>query len=418
MGRALAHVALSIVVTACASAPPAAPDERLVASAIAAIRENHWADRGEAELRRACEQGREQAHASPPDAASAAGTQACLVAMLALLGDEAGVLDRRAMAGTGIEFAEGDGPPRILRVIAGSPAQRAGLHAGDVVDAIDAAPTRRMPRGQVARLLLGPQGSDVRLSWREAGGTAAREAVVTREEIVPSGRAQWRRGAGDITWVRFTHFGVDAPGELARAIEASSAAGPIGTLFLDLRGNDGGLLVAGVALAAAFLPASATVVEFRGRVAGANLKLSADRGQGFRGEADPLAQWRPLLQSVALAVWIDGRTGGGAAIAAAALQDHRRAIVVGAPSASSDAVTTLLALPASDTILKVPTARWRRPSGGALPVRPSLAIELDEATVPGDEILATLTEAMRIMAQPTGGAPRPARGHNENGRER
>ena len=399
---------------ACASPGPGEAEGLIVASAIAALRENHLNDASERELESACAAGRETARPSSLALDADALTRACLGAMLARLGNDARVLDSRAMAGTGIEFAARQGGVRILRALEGSPAQRAGVSAGDNVASIDGVPVDGMAQGEVTRRLLGAPGTSVTLAVRSSPIAPARVILLTREKILPLERPEWRRAPGNIVYIRFPRFGTDSQEQLVEAMRAALEGGAIEGLVLDLRGNAGGLLVAGVGIAAAFLPASATVVEFRGRAAGSNLKLSADRGQGFRGESDPLAPLRPLLQSLPLAVWIDAGSAGGAAIATAALQDHRRALVVGLPTAGSDLVTTLLALPSSTLVLEVPTARWLRPSGRHARVVPNLAIDLPADAVPGDDLFATLARALRIMAQPGEPAPRPPGEANDN----
>lgn len=379
----------------CATRSPEDLQRRLVAHAIDTIVEHHISDIAPRALREACA------------AAVDANAHACLRAMVARLGPDADLLDRDAMAGTGIEFARGTRPVRIARVLAAGPARRADIRAGDVLVAIDGRDATSLADAELIRALHGPAGSRVALRVRDASGLE-RDVAVERADVFPEDEPTWRLARGEIVYVRIERFGADVGAQLARAIRAATAGseGRVAALVVDLRANEGGPLIASVAIAAAFLPASATVVEFSGRAPGANLKLTADRGHAFRGEPDPLEGLRHVLLAVPLAIWVDANSAGGAAIAAAALQDHGRATIVGSPTQGRNLVTTLLALPASSVVLRIPTARWRRPSGADARVLPNLVIELPADVAPDDTILATIVEAMGIIGQPAGRAPR------------
>lgn len=347
MHAAIRIAACAALAASCALIAPGASDLRLVENALDTIEYNFMDEIGDRELGEACVAGM-----------SRAGAAAVLEA------DFGGDLAPR---------------PRIAAAMERLAAQNANR----------AALTDACLRAMVARL-----------------GNGAALVVLTGEPLKPE-PVTWRRAPGDVAYVRIPRFEVDTLARFAAAMHefTQDGSGQLDGVILDLRGNTGGLLLESVALAAAFLPASATIVEMHGRAPGSSFKFSSDRGQLLRGAEtpDPLRGVRPVLQSIPLAVWVDRLSGAGAEIAAAALQDHRRATVVGAPTEGRNAVTTLFPLTPT-MVLQIPSSRWERPSGGPAAVIPRFAIEAPAGGVPDDALLETI--AFGMMAQPPGRAPR------------
>ena len=134
-------------------------------------------------------------------------------------------------------------------------------------------------------------------------------------------------------------------------------------LVLDLRGNPGGLLNQGVALADMFLDDRLTVVETRGSSPEQNTVLRTSRPQSF--------------PDLPLIVVIDERSASASEILAGALQDHDRALVIGATSFGKGSVQTLYRL-SGGSVLKLTTARWFTPSGRSIQKDREQGVEIGE----------------------------------------
>ncbi|HET6762091.1 MAG TPA: S41 family peptidase, partial [Longimicrobiaceae bacterium] len=201
----------------------------------------------------------------------------------------------------------------------------------------------------VARL-GGEDRAPVVLGVQAPGSTSPRRVRLVRVPIqVPSVPHAYltRDGVGYVDLPVVAETSAD---ELAAAVQRLKAQGMRG-LVLDLRGNPGGLLEQGVAVASLFLARGRVVVETRGRDARENESFAAGAPEAF-----------PRLPLVVL---VDGGTASAAEIVAGALQDHDRALVVGAPSYGKGSVQTLFPL-SGGSFLKLTTARWYTPAGRSI----------------------------------------------------
>lgn len=293
------------------------------------------------------------------------------------------LLDQQ-FGGVGLELGIDD-HTRAVKVLAplpGSPAWRAGIVAGDVIEAIDGTATAGLPLREVIGRLRGRPGEPVRLrvASRPPTGTldpgtvaagATREVALVRETVkVESVLGDRRRPDGTWQWmltdepgvalVRIVSFGEHTAADLDAALEAidREAAGRLRGLVLDLRGNPGGLLGAAVDTCDRFLD-EGVIVSTAGRRSGA-----AEAGVTRR--AEPGA----ALAGVPLAVLVDGLTASAAEIVAACLQDNGRATVVGSRTYGKGTVQSVLPLSDGRSLLKLTTSEYLRPSRANIHRRP------------------------------------------------
>jgi carboxyl-terminal processing protease len=293
------------------------------------------------------------------------------------------LLDQQ-FGGVGVELGLDD-RTRAVTVLAplpGSPAWRAGIVAGDVIDAIDGTATAGLPLREVIGRLRGRPGEPVRLlvTSRPATGTLdpdtaaagpTREVTLVRETVKvesvlgdrrrPDGTWQWMlQDEPGVALVRIVSFGEHTAADLDAAFEAidREAAGGLRGLVLDLRGNPGGLLDSAVATCDRFLD-EGVIVSTAGRRAG-----GAEAGITHR--AEPGA----ALAGVPLAVLVDGLTASAAEIVAACLQDNRRATVVGSRTYGKGTVQSILPLSDGHSLLKLTTSEYLRPSRANIHRRP------------------------------------------------
>jgi carboxyl-terminal processing protease len=263
-------------------------------------------------------------------------------------------------AGIGIrvDMQAADGHLTILSPIHGSPAFKAGLRAGDRIDAIDGESTKGLSMDDAVRKLRGPVGQAVKLLIVHAGEATPVELSVVRSRIqVESVVGDYRRPDGDwsfqlaadpqIGYVRINTFGARTVEELRAALEQIEKAG-CKALVLDLRDNAGGLLTAGIETADLFLE-SGTIMTTRGR----------------EGEVLDAYEAHPgsMLTGLPVAVLINRYSASASEIVAAALQDHERAVVVGERSWGKGTVQNVLKVEGGRALLRLTTAGYWRPSG-------------------------------------------------------
>ena len=278
--------------------------------------------------------------------------------MLGGLDDFSRYLDRAAyqrlqadtagrFGGIGIELGLRDGHFTVLETLSDTPAQQAGLAAGDRLIALDGEPLRGKKLLDAIDLLRGPTGSDVSLTLMRSGSRV--EVSLTRAGIdVDSVRARWLEPG--VALVRIVRFQRDTGADFAAALGELGAEADIAGLVLDLRNNPGGVLGASVDTADALLEPGLLI-------------CSESRPGGQRLEH--LAQGGDLLNGAPAAVLINGGSASGAEIVASALQDHRRAAVLGARSYGKGSVQSVLPL-AGQRALKLTTGYYYRPNGDSL----------------------------------------------------
>jgi len=260
-----------------------------------------------------------------------------------------------AYSGIGVEIEQR--PDRSLMVVApidGTPAQRAGLRAGDLIIAVDGQPLSGEGADAASRELRGEPGTQVTLTFLRAGETAPRDLVITREliRVVSVSSRLLEPGFG---YLRISTFQTDTGPEVRRQLTALSrqSEGRLSGLVLDLRSNPGGLLNAAVEAADALLE-TGLIVRTRGRLPYSNASFHAKPGD--------------LLAGAPVIVLVDAGTASAAEVLAGALRDHDRALVMGSRTFGKGSVQTVVPLENGDSI-KLTTARYYTPSGRSIQAR-------------------------------------------------
>ena len=252
--------------------------------------------------------------------------------------------------GVGIEVVAGDGVVKILHPIDGSPAQQAGLRAGDQIVRIDGIDVGADLAGAIARM-RGLSGSLVTLTVRREGNHELLEFALRRAQVeVHSVLGQTLEpGFG---YVRNTTFSETTSQDVAKAISRLKRDNPAGIrgLVLDLRNNPGGVLEAGVAVADDFLT-SGVIVSADGRTPEARFEMDASHGD--------------LINGAPLVVLVNGGSASASEIVAGALKDHGRALLVGRKTYGKGSVQTVLPLSRGGAV-KLTTSRYFTPSGASI----------------------------------------------------
>jgi len=252
-------------------------------------------------------------------------------------------------SGVGLEVSEQEGRVVVVTPLAGSPAERAGLRAGDVLLAIDGKGLSAGGLDAAVEHMRGLAGSTVRLTVARADEPGQLEFELERSEV----HVRTVSGSplpGALGYLRVTHFNDSTPRELRRKLSDLQADAPLAGLVLDLRGNPGGVLESAVGVADDFLEAG-VIVRAEGRAAGSRFELSATDGD--------------LLRHAPLVVLVDRGSASGAEIVAGALRDHGRATLMGERTFGKGSVQTVIPLQGGQA-LKLTTSRYFTPSGASL----------------------------------------------------
>ena len=249
--------------------------------------------------------------------------------------------------GIGVVVDERDGYIEVLRVLPDSPALRGGVGAGDRIVAVGGQTTTGKTVEEVARLIRGPVGTQVRVTFQAAGGPE-RELTLVRQKLdLPL--ASWSMVPGSTTaMVRLESFAVGSADALVSALKEARAAGATAILF-DLRGNGGGYTDQAIAVASQFLKSG---VVYR----------AVDKdGKEYTYDVKPGG----IATDLPMAVLVDGLTASSAEIVAGALQDAGRAQIVGDRTAGTG--TVILPWNLSDgSAVYVGVSRWLTPDGHSI----------------------------------------------------
>lgn len=269
--------------------------------------------------------------------------------------------------GVGIEISQEDGLIKVVSPIEGSPADKAGIKAGDLITRIDDRPVRGMSINDAVKRMRGKANTKVTLLIFRKAENRTFPVTITRAEIrTQSVRAKMiEPGYG---WIRITQFQERTTEDFVKKVEDLYRQNPdMKGLVLDLRNDPGGLLESAVAVSSAFLPADSVVVSTKGQIPESNTVYRAtprDYVRSFLG-SDPLQGLPPALKKVPLVVLVNEGSASASEIVAGALKDHKRAIIMGNQTFGKGSVQTVRPL-GPDTGLKITTARYYTPSGKSI----------------------------------------------------
>ncbi|AAV97026.1 S41 family peptidase [Ruegeria pomeroyi] len=274
------------------------------------------------------------------------------------------VQTRGEFGGLGIEVTQEEGFVKVVSPIDGTPADEAGIEAGDFITHVDGESVLGLTLDKAVDLMRGPVGSEIVITVVREGEDEPFDVSIIRDTIKLT--AVRARTEGTSVVLRVTTFNDQTYSNLedglAKQVEAAGGIDKINGFVLDLRNNPGGLLTQAIKVSDAFLD-SGEIVSTRGR--------NPEDGERFNATLGDLAQGKPVV------VLINGGSASASEIVAGALQDHRRAIVVGTKSFGKGSVQTVMPL-RGDGAMRLTTARYYTPSGRsiqALGVSPDIVVE-------------------------------------------
>lgn len=249
--------------------------------------------------------------------------------------------------GIGAEIGKKDNQMVVIAPLKGSPAEKAGLRAGDKIFAIDGKDTFSLELDEAVKNIRGPKGTAVVLTIAHEGKEVLEDIKIVRDKItVPT--VEWEMKSigsaqDNVVYLRIAYFNQDTWGEFDKAVREFLPKNPKG-IILDLRSNPGGYLDTSVAVASEWIKTGAVVAE----------KSSSQE----ENEYDTVGNHR--LAGLKTVVLVDGGTASGSEIVAGALQDYGLAKIVGQKTFGKGSVQEFQVLPDGSAI-KLTIAKWFTP---------------------------------------------------------
>ena len=231
----------------------------------------------------------------------------------------------------------------IVSPIKGSPAEAAGLKAGDKVIKVDGVPLAGLSFLDAVEKVRGPKGSKVKLTINRAG--IEFDVDVMRDIVrVPEATITWQ---GDVLVVQISQFGRITETELRSTLVNTTLSKTPKGIILDLRSNPGGLLTAADTVTSLFVPKGSDFVEVRARKDTTRQKTTLEPVVG---------------NSIRMVVLVNEGSASASEIVAGALQDMKRATIVGAKTFGKGTVQQVLKF-TDESSLKMTIAEWFTPNG-------------------------------------------------------
>jgi carboxyl-terminal processing protease len=262
-----------------------------------------------------------------------------------------------------MEIGVKDGVMTVVSPLKGSPAEKAGVRAGDKIIKINGESTLDLPVDKAVKLIRGPKGTTVKIIFVREGVSENLEKSIVRDVIdIPTIQTEIKSGSSASTTasngtglredgifvVRLFSFTAQAPNLFRQALRDFIQSGSH-KLIIDLRGNPGGYLDAAWDMASWFLPVGELIVteDFGGK----------QTNQLYRSKG-----YNIFNKNYKFIILVDGGSASASEIFAGALQEHGVARLVGVKTFGKGSVQELIPI-TDDTSLKVTIARWLTPKG-------------------------------------------------------
>lgn len=263
--------------------------------------------------------------------------------------------------GIGAEIAIKNDQLQVVAPLADTPAEKAGLRAGDAILAIDGKDTQNMTVEEAVSRIRGESGTKVKLMILRTD--KPEEITIIRGNISVKD-ATGKILDGNIGYIELRTFGEDSAAEVDKIAQGFKQKG-VKKVILDLRNNSGGLLDQAVDIASVWLDGQVVVTE-KSKTGGEDKTLRASKDG--------------ILEGTQLVVLVNGGSASASEIVAGALKDHGVATLVGEKTYGKGSVQALEEL-SSGGVLKVTVAKWFTPNGTNITksgIKPDQVIELTD----------------------------------------
>lgn len=286
------------------------------------------------------------------------------------------------LEGIGAQVGVRDSNLVIIAPLPGSPAEKAGILAGDIIMAIDGQPASELSHGEAILKIRGPKGTSVKLQVLHEGETAPVEIEIIRGTInVPSVHFEM---VGDVAYISISQFSVKTADEMPEVMSDMSRQGATG-IILDLRGNPGGLLDTVTRVASYFLQEGVVV------------KVKDNQGEIIEYPVEPTGR----VTDLPMVVLVDAHSASGSEVLAGALQDYGRATLAGSTTFGKGSVNRFYPLKDGSGIY-ITVARWLTPLGRPIEgkgLEPDIKLELT-----GEDAVHWAADYLKAKAAPAGAA--------------
>jgi carboxyl-terminal processing protease len=295
--------------------------------------------------------------------------------------------------GVGMEIGIRDNILTVVAPLKGTPAESAGIKAGDKIFEIDDKVSANLALNEAVRLIRGPRGTSVVLTVLRDGETETRDISIVRDVInipvldtetvssVASSNSESSDELDDIFVIKLFNFGEQSTIRFRDALRKMKEEGK-NKLIIDLRNNPGGFLDAAVDISSWFLPQGAVIVE-------------EDFGVGER--RSHRSRGYDAFTNIDIVILVNKGSASASEIVAGALGDHGVATIVGEQTFGKGSVQELLPL-TSDTSMKITIAKWYTPNNTNISEKgltPNVIVEIPEDLEEGDDLF--MIEARKVL---------------------
>ena len=264
--------------------------------------------------------------------------------------------------GVGIEIGVRDGLLTVIAPLKGTPADKAGIMAGDVILEVDGKQTALLTIEEAIEFIRGEKGTTVILTISREGESEPIKIPVVRERIdVPAIKTEIKDGVFVISLYNFSAVSSNQFRSALREFIKTRTD----KMIIDLRGNPGGFLDASIDMASWFMPSGKVVVR-------------EEFGKGIEGTVYRSKGYNIFTDKLKLAVLINGGSASASEILAGALQEQVGATLIGTNTFGKGSVQELVRLDGG-TSLKVTVARWLTPQGKSISdggLSPDIEVEI------------------------------------------
>lgn len=269
--------------------------------------------------------------------------------------------------GVGMELGVKDGSLSVVAPLKNSPAEKAGVKAGDKIITIDGQPSADISTDKAVSLIRGPKGTAVKISVIREGNSKPLTFEITRAVInVPTVETKVK---GDVFVISLYNFYAEAEKQFNAALK-EFVNSKKQRLILDLRGNPGGYLDEAVDMASWFLPLGKPVVR-------------EDFGDGQAENVYRSKGYDIFNENLKMVILVDGGSASASEILAGALQEYGLAKLVGEKTYGKGSVQELVPV-TKDTSLKVTIAKWLTPNGKSISLNgltPDVEVKITDADI-------------------------------------
>ena len=280
-------------------------------------------------------------------------------------------------AGIGVVILKEKRAIKIVGVVKNSPAEKAGLHPGDLIIGVDGKNIEHFSLQQSVKMIKGQPGTYVILKLRRYLNGKTEEVKVQRTMILRDPISRVEVIDGNIGYIRLETFSKPAIQAMDRALKELKEKKVKG-LIIDLRGNPGGLLKVACSLVSRFIPEGELVVSTSGRIKEINNEMKAVSC--------------PKTLDLPVVILVNKFSASASEIFSGCLKDHRRAVLVGGKTYGKGSIQRVMKLP-NDGALKFTVGKYLTPSKrqiNEVGVEPDIKVEF-----PAEQLMPFMRQLMR-----------------------